>query len=230
MTIDAIIFDMDGVLVDSEPVHFEATRLLMREHGIDYTWLEEENFFGCTDREVFRQLRRRFGLSAHEDELADAWIERVVQLLPERIVPMPGVPAVLSALRASGRRLALASSSSPAIIRTTIEGLGLLDAFEASVSGRDVAKGKPAPDIFLEAARRLGLAPARCLVVEDSQNGLRAALAAGIPCITIPCASTARQDFTGAAARLSSLADLPAWLDARRSFADTVMSPKGEPG
>ena len=156
----AIIFDMDGVLVDSEPVHFEATRLLMQEHGIVYTSADEEAFFGCTDREMFRELRARYGLAAHEHELAEQWIERVVRLLPQRIVPMPGVPEVLERLRASGRRLALASSSSPAIIRTTIEGLGLGGIFEATVSGRDVGLGKPAPDIFLETARRMGLEPA----------------------------------------------------------------------
>ena len=212
----AIIFDMDGVLVDSEPVHFEATRLLMQEHGIVYTSADEEAFFGCTDREMFRELRARYGLAAHEHDLAEQWIERVVRLLPQRIVPMPGVPEVLERLRASGRRLALASSSSPAIIRTTIEGLGLGGIFEATVSGRDVGLGKPAPDIFLETARRMGLEPAECLVVEDSQNGLRAAVAAGIACVVIPCASTAHQDFHGAAAHLGSLLDLPAWVDGRR--------------
>ena len=141
----AVIFDMDGVLVDSEPVHFEATRLLLQQHGIVYGPDEEENFYGCTDREVFRQLRERYGLSAHEDDLAEDWIERVVELLPQRIVPMAGVPSVLEDLQADGVRLALASSSSPAIIKTTITGLGLTRMFETTVSGRDVAEGKPAP-------------------------------------------------------------------------------------
>jgi HAD superfamily hydrolase (TIGR01509 family) len=215
MAIDAIIFDMDGVLVDSEPVHFEAMRRLMEEHGVAYTWLDEENFFGCTDREVFRQIRKRYGLAEHEHDLAEAWIERVVQLLPGRIAPMAGVPRVLDRLGASGLRLALASSSSPAIIRATIDILGLADVFEVTVSGRDVASGKPAPDIFLEAARRLGVPPSACLVVEDSQNGLRASIAAGIPCLVIPCPSTARQDFTGATARLTSLDEVPAWVAER---------------
>jgi HAD superfamily hydrolase (TIGR01509 family) len=213
MSVQAIIFDMDGVLVDSEPVHFEATRLLMQDHGIVYTSADEERFFGCTDREMFRELRARHGLRAHEHDLAEAWIERVVHLLPQRLVPMPGVPGVLERLRASGFRLALASSSSPAIIRTTIEGLGLADAFEATVSGRDVPKGKPEPDIFLETARRLGVPAPACLVVEDSQNGLRASIAADMPCVVIPCASTARQDFSGATVRLPSLNDLPSWLE-----------------
>jgi HAD superfamily hydrolase (TIGR01509 family) len=216
MAIDAIIFDMDGVLVDSEPVHFEATRLLMQEHGIVYTAADEEAFFGCTDREMFTELRARHGMRAQVDDLAEAWIERVVHLLPQRIVPMPGVPSVLERLRASGFRLALASSSSPAIIRTTIEGLGLEDAFEVTVSGRDVANGKPAPDIFLDTAARLAVATDSCLVVEDSQNGLRAALSAGMPCVVVPCVSTAHQDFSGATARLASLEDLPAWVELRR--------------
>ncbi len=212
MKLEAIIFDMDGVLVDSEPVHLEATRLLMQEHGIVYTSADEERYFGCTDREMFLDLRDRYRLSPDVHDLADAWIERVVHLLPQRIVPMRGVPRVLERLRASGFRLALASSSSPAIIRTTIEGLGLGEAFEVTVSGRDVARGKPEPDIFLETARRLAVPPAACLVVEDSQNGLRASLAAGMPCVVIPCLSTARQDFTGATARLASLDRLSAWL------------------
>jgi HAD superfamily hydrolase (TIGR01509 family) len=216
MTLQAIIFDMDGVLVDSEPVHFEAMRLLMQEHGILFTHADDQNFYGCTDREVFRQLRRQFGLPMHEHDLAEAWIARVVELLPQRIVPLPGVPDVLDRLRGAGIRLALASSSSPPIIRTTIAGLGLQEAFEAMVSGRDVAQGKPAPDIFLEAARQIGVAPSACLVVEDSYNGLRAALAAGIPCVVIPCGATTHQDFTGATARLGSLNDLPAWVADQR--------------
>ena len=213
MALQAIIFDMDGVLVDSEPVHFEATRLLMQEHGIVYTPADEERFFGSTDREMFRELRVRYGLTLEWHELAEAWIERVVRLLPQRIVPMPGVPGVLEQLRAGGLRLALASSSSPAIIRTTIEGLGLAGTFEVTVSGREVPNGKPAPDIFLETARRLGVAPLNCVVVEDSQNGLRASIAAGIPCLVIPCGSTARQDFAGATARLASLLDVPGWVE-----------------
>jgi HAD superfamily hydrolase (TIGR01509 family) len=216
MPFRAIIFDMDGVLVDSEPVHFEATRLLLQDHGIVYTPDEDENFYGCTDREVFRQLRERYKLTPHEHDLAEHWIERVVKLLPQRLVPMPGVPDVLEQLRAAGLRLALASSSSPAIIRTTITGLGLDGIFEATVSGRDVALGKPAPDIFLEAARRLSLEPTSCVVIEDSYNGLQAARAAGIPCVVVPCAATAAQDFSEATARLASLLELPAWVASRQ--------------
>ncbi|HEY3381517.1 MAG TPA: HAD family phosphatase [Vicinamibacterales bacterium] len=208
----AIIFDMDGVLVDSEPVHLEAVRCLLADHGVDYPLQHEENFYGCTDREVFRILKARYGLAASEGDLARAWIDRVVALLPGRLGPMTGVPDVLRTLRQKGIRLALASSSAPAIIATTLDQLGLKASFELIVSGHDVACGKPAPDIFLEAARRLGLAPADCLVIEDSFNGLCAASAAGMPCVVVPCGSTAGQDFSGATIRLRTLEELPRWL------------------
>lgn len=209
----AIIFDMDGVLVDSEPVHFEATRQMLQARGINYTPDMEGDFFGCTDREVFRRLRQRYDLDEHEHDLADQWIDRVVELLPGRMAPMAGVPDVLERIKATGVRLALASSSSPAVIATTIAGLGLGSMFDASVSGRDVKASKPAPDIFLEASRRLGVPPERCVVVEDSRNGLLASVAAGIACAVIPCPATEGQDFAGAAVRLHSLLELPAWLD-----------------
>jgi HAD superfamily hydrolase (TIGR01509 family) len=211
----AVIFDMDGVLIDSEPIHFEATRTLLAEHGVEFEPDLEQNFFGCTDREVFRALRARYGLAAGEADLASAWIAKVVGLLGGRLAPLSGVPLVLDVLRRSGLRLALASSSAPAIIAATLTGLGLSDTFELTVSGHDVRSGKPAPDIFLEAARRLGVAPADCLVVEDSFNGLSAAVAAGMRCAAVPCHSTAGQDFTRATVRLESLVELPAFLGIR---------------
>ena len=210
---DAIIFDMDGVLVDSEPLHVEATRLLLADRGIVFAPGHDDDFFGCTDREVCRRLRDRYGLATSEDDLAEEWIARALGLLTAPIVPMPGVPEVLDRLRSDGVRLALASSSSPPIITATLASLRLDGVFEFAVSGRDVPRGKPAPDIFLEAMRRLGVSASECLVVEDSQNGLRAAVAAAIPCVAVPCASTSGQDFSLAAVRLESLRGLPAWLD-----------------
>ena len=125
MTIRAIIFDMDGVLLDSEPLHFEATRAMLGELGVAYEPDLEEDFIGCTDREVFTALRARYRLAASERELADAWIARVVSLLPQRAVPLPGVPAVLARVRERGLRLALASSSAPQIIETTLTALSV---------------------------------------------------------------------------------------------------------
>jgi HAD superfamily hydrolase (TIGR01509 family) len=127
--------------------------------------------------------------------------------------PLPGVPSVLHELKRRGLRLALASASVPVVIAASLRTLGVEDVFETRVSGHDVANGKPSPDIFLEAARRLALPPANCVAVEDSQNGLRAALAAGMRCAVVPCPSTAHQDFSGASTRLANLHALPLWLD-----------------
>jgi HAD superfamily hydrolase (TIGR01509 family) len=212
--LEAVVFDMDGVLIDSEPVHFEATRALLGDLGIEYVPDLDENFFGCTDYDVFHALRSRYDLAADEGELAAAWVERSVRLLSRPLTPMRGVPDVLHALRRSGIRLALASSSAPPIIAATLSGLALTDLFEFVVSGHDVERGKPAPDIFLEAARRLQARPEALVIVEDSFNGLSAAVAAGIRCVAVPCPSTARQDFSRAAVRLRDLTELLPWLEA----------------
>jgi HAD superfamily hydrolase (TIGR01509 family) len=212
--LEAVIFDMDGVLIDSEPIHVEATRALLADLGIDYVPDPDVNFFGWTDWDVFHALRTRYALEPDENALAADWVARSVKLLSGPLVPMAGVPDVLHTLRRSGLRLALASSSAPSIITATLRGLELVDVFETTVSGHDVDRGKPAPDIFLEAARRLGLGPGALLVVEDSFNGLSAAVAAGIRCVAVPCPSTAGQDFSGAAGCLLDLTELPAWIDA----------------
>ena len=212
--IEAVVFDMDGVLIDSEPIHFEATRALLADLGIDYVPDLEENFFGCTDRDVFHALRARYRLAIDEEQLAARWVARSVRLLGEPLVPMPGVPDVLHGLHRRRLRLALASSSAPPIIAATLKGLGLSDLFEFTLSGHDVGRGKPAPDIFLEAARRLELRTDALLIVEDSFNGLSAAIAAGIRCVAVPCPSTDRQDFSRATARLRNLTELLPWLDA----------------
>jgi beta-phosphoglucomutase-like phosphatase (HAD superfamily) len=208
----AVIFDMDGVLIDSEPLHFEATRALLAEHGVAYQPAAGEDFFGCTDREVFAALKARYRLEAGVQDLASAWIGLVVRQLARPLVPLHGVPSALDEVAALGLRLALASSSAPPVIAATLAGLGLSARFEATVSGHEVARGKPSPDIFLEAARRLAVDPPACLVVEDSHNGLSAAVAAGMPCAVVPCASTAGQDFSRATVRLATLQDLPGWL------------------
>lgn len=208
MRFDAVIFDMDGVLVDSEPLAMEAMRRVMAHHGVPYSEADNEEFLGRTTPETCRVLRARHGLSASEGELARHYLDLRIALTRERIPAMPGVPAVLERIRAAGYRLALASSAEPDAVAATVDVLGLGPLLEAVVSGDQVARGKPAPDIFLEAARRLDVAPGRCLVVEDSRNGLLAAKAAGMACAVVPCSFTRRQDFTEADARVAGLPDL----------------------
>jgi HAD superfamily hydrolase (TIGR01509 family) len=207
-SIAAVIFDMDGVLVDSEPMHFEATRRVLTPLGIEYTDADNERFFGFTDPEVFRILAGEHGLELREAELVRERTRCIVEMTRASPTPMEGVPDVLHRLVRARYRLALASSSSPDVIAATLDAIGVDDLFEVVVSGLVVGRGKPAPDIFLETARRLGVAPSECLVIEDSRNGLLAAKAAGMSCVAIPCPATRSQDFSEAEYQLERLVEL----------------------
>ncbi len=208
MRLEAVIFDMDGVLIDSEPLAMEAMRRVMARHGVPYTEADNAEFLGRTTPDACRTLRSRHGLDASVEDLARHYLDVRIALTRECPPVMSGVPEVLERVRGAGYRLALASSAEPEAVAATVEVLRLGPLLEAVVSGDQVARGKPAPDIFLEAARRLGVAPERCLVVEDTRNGLLAAKAAGMRCVVVPCAMTSGQDFGEADARVRALPDL----------------------
>jgi HAD superfamily hydrolase (TIGR01509 family) len=210
--VEVVIFDMDGVLVDSEPFGFEALRRVMARYGLGYSEEENAEFLGRTTLESCRILKARHALPDAAEILADFYIEGMLAQIAAGPIPMPGVPDVLERVRAGGYRLALASSAEVRVIQANLTALALGSLFEAVVSGTQVARGKPAPDVFLAAAARLAVAPDRCLVIEDSRNGLLAAKAAGMTCAVVPCAHTRHQDFREADHRLTALPELLALL------------------
>ena len=212
MTIRAVIFDMDGVLVDSEPFGFEALRRVMTRHGLPYSEDENAEFLGRTTLDSCRILKQRHGLPASVETLAGWYVEGMLEQIARGPVPMIGVPEVLQRVRASGYRMALASSAEVRVIEANLAALSIRPLFEAVVSGTQVARGKPAPDVFLAAADRLATPPGECLVVEDSRNGLLAAKAAGMRCAVVPCRYTREQDFREADHRLTALPELVALL------------------
>ena len=165
--IAAIIFDMDGVLMDSEPLHLRATRFALGARAQSYTERDNQSFFGATDPEMFRILRIVFDLDATTDELVLRKREHLVSLIRSEGRGLPGVPEIPLGFRDAGLRLGLVSASARPVIDAILEAVGLHGAFETVVSGDEVARGKPAPDGFLMAARRLAIDPARCFVVED---------------------------------------------------------------
>ena len=212
MTIRAVIVDMDGVLVDSEPFGFESLRRVMTRHGLPYTEEENAEFLGRTTLDSCRILKQRHGLPASVETLARWYVEGMLEQIERGPIPMTGVPEVLEKVLASGYRLALASSAEVPVIEANLAALAIRPLFEAIVSGAQVPRGKPAPDVFLAAADRLGTPPAQCLVIEDSRNGLLAAKAAGMRCAVVPCRYTRDQDFREADHRLTALPDLLALL------------------
>ena len=209
---DAVLFDMDGVLVDSEPLHDDAVRALLAAHGLRDVDAILREFVGTRDIDMFRALCVRHGLGDDPQALTDRRTAMTIARLERGVPVMPGVPEVPTWLAGAGYALAVASSSTLDIIEVTLRVAGVRPLFPVVVSGAGVPRGKPAPDVFLAAAERLGVAPERCVVVEDSRHGLLAAKAAGMTCAAIPCAATRHLDFSEADWRLGSLTELPALL------------------
>ena len=182
---EAVIFDMDGVLVDSEPVIEEAARRGLAEYSVDARHEDFLPFVGAGEDRYIGGVAEKYGL-AYKTEMKRRVYEIYLEIVDGMIRTYPGVVRVLQGLRAAGVRLALASSADRIKVEANLRAAGIPEAlFDALVSGEDVVNKKPAPDIFLEAARRLAIGPARCAVVEDAVNGVRAAKAAGMFCVAL---------------------------------------------
>lgn len=206
MTLQAILFDFDGLILDTEVPGFEAWADNYRAHGQE---LSLDTYVRCVGSDF-----ARFDPKSHLEELFGDSIdwnhwdrERERRALDRihRLDPMPGVVALLDSARGRGLPCAVASSSPRSWVEGHLDRLGLLDRFEAIRSLDDVAAPKPSPELFLKAAEALEVAPGNAVVLEDSLNGLRAARSAGTPCVIVPNRITARLDFEGAAAILPSL-------------------------
>jgi HAD superfamily hydrolase (TIGR01509 family) len=181
----AIIFDLDGVLLDSEQRWNEAKEALVREAG--GTWREEAPrvMMGMSSPEWSAYLRDDLGVQRDLDAINDDVVRRMHESYEDGLPLLPGALETVRALAARWP-LGLASSSNREIIDVFLERSGVGDLFGATVSSEQVARGKPAPDVYLETARRLDADPRACVAIEDSANGLRAAHAAGMPVIAAP--------------------------------------------
>ncbi|MFE6281306.1 HAD family hydrolase [Streptomyces sp. NPDC057877] len=183
----AVIFDLDGTLVDSEPAYYEAGRLTLAEHGVvDFSWADHERYVGISTYETVSDWKRRYGIAASAEELLAAKNRRYLALAGEGTRAYPEMRKFVELLDTEGVAMAVASGSSPEAIAAVLAATGLDAQLRTVVSADEVPHGKPAPDVFLEAARRLGVDPAHCVVVEDAAPGAAAAHAAGMRCIAVP--------------------------------------------
>jgi HAD superfamily hydrolase (TIGR01509 family) len=184
-TIWAVVFDLDGVLVDSEHVWDEVREELAHERGGRWHDRAQADMMGMSSTEWARYMHDVIGLEEPPDEINAEVVRRMRRRYDEALPLLPG--AVEAARRlAAAFRLGLASSSNRPLIDAVLAATGLDEVFEVTVSSEEVPRGKPAPDVYLEAARRLGVEPARCAAVEDSANGIRSAHAAGMRVLAIP--------------------------------------------
>jgi sugar-phosphatase len=183
---EAAVLDMDGVLIDTEPVWRAAQSAVFARFGVTLTERDLLDSTGQPIEELIPVWRRRVpAVGLTDDEIADRIIDRVIAYVKAQGRPMPGVTAAIALLERCGLRLAIASSSPLRLIDAVCDRLGLTR-ITVRCSAMDEARGKPAPDVYLTAARRLGVGAAGCLALEDSLAGIASARSAGMRCVAVP--------------------------------------------
>lgn len=207
--IQAVVFDLDGVLVDSEPVWEHVRRQVVAEHGGRWVPGAQQRLMGMSTGEWARYLSDDLGVGAPPQAVATMVIERMQARYRDQVPLMPGAAGAVRRL-AAGWPLGLASSSPPVLIDAVLDSAGLRRHFRSVMSTEQVGRGKPAPDVYRAVAAQLGFRPARCAAVEDSTNGLRSAAAAGFEVIAVPHPSYSPDPAALRAARLvlTGLAEL----------------------
>jgi HAD superfamily hydrolase (TIGR01509 family) len=185
----AVIFDMDGVLVDSEAVWDDVRKRFVEEKGGRWHDGAQRDMMGMSSVEWSRYVRDRLGVDMEPEEISREVADRVADVYREKLPLLPGAVEAVRSLAAEWP-LGLASSSNRHVIDLVLELARIADDFRVTVSSEEVGAGKPAPDVYLEAAKRLGKEAAACVAIEDSTNGIRSAHAAGMPVIAVP-----NQDF-----------------------------------
>jgi HAD superfamily hydrolase (TIGR01509 family) len=183
--IDAVVFDLDGLLIETEELWDQVREALARERGGRWSERAQRDMMGMSSPEWSRYMHEEVGLAEPPAEINRLVVDRMAARYRERLPLLPGAIRAVERL-ATTWPLGVASSSNRPLIDLVLELSGLAPRFRATVSSEEVARGKPAPDVYLEAARRLGVEPARAAAIEDSEAGIRSAAAAGMRVIAIP--------------------------------------------
>jgi HAD superfamily hydrolase (TIGR01509 family) len=210
--IEAILFDLDGLMFDSEPHSLASWEAVLRERGVTLDQLTIDSILGRRIDATARTLIDKYHLPVTVQELGDAKTEYQIAHLAGNVKPMPGLIELLDEIDRRGLKKAVASSGIRRYVEAVLRVNGLLDRFSVIITGDQVAHGKPAPDVFLAAARALNVEPPHCLVLEDAPAGVQAAKAAGMTCIAVPDHSVAQLDLSQADKVVASLHDVQAAL------------------
>jgi len=191
----AVIFDMDGVLINSEPLWEETEIRLLKSMGAEYDPAFRDNVVGLSQVDSSKLIIHEFGLSCSYRELISRRMEILLGIYDERLTMFKGARELLEKLRKTGLQTALASSSPMKAINYVLSKFFLKSLFDAVVSGDCVKNGKPAPDIYMLAAEKLGIKPSECAAIEDSPKGAKSAVSAGMFCIVIPDKRLKAEEF-----------------------------------
>lgn len=195
----AVIFDMDGVLIDSEPIHFETDVNVLKKMGIDLSFDFYKQFIGTPMRNIWTRIKEEYNIPITVDELIDLSEVEKKRIIEETgYREIAGVADLVKNISDNGYLLAVASSSPYEYIQTVTKAININQYFSEILSGEHFENPKPAPDIFLETAKRLGVKPEECIVIEDSKNGVTAAKAAGMVCLGFINPSSGDQDISAA--------------------------------
>ncbi|MFC4777331.1 HAD family hydrolase [Paenibacillus sp. GCM10023252] len=195
----AFIFDMDGVIIDSEPIHFEIDVQTMKRYGVTITHYELERYVGMTNPEMWQLLKQQYELPEEISDIIEYQLSSKIDIIRNLdIAPIPGIAELISELKSNQIKLGVASSSPIRFINEVLKKFEWLAEFECVISGEDMAKGKPAPDIYVAAAGLLEVEPQECVVLEDSRNGILAAKSANMTCIGYCNPNSGNQDLSHA--------------------------------
>jgi HAD superfamily hydrolase (TIGR01509 family) len=195
----AVIFDMDGVIIDSEPLHAIADNMILEKSGIIVPVGYFERFAGWTNQSMWEEIKKEYHLPLSLEKIAGLQLPLKIDLLLKGdYSPIPGIIELMDELRELGLPMAIASSSPVEFIEAVIVKLGLREYVKYWLSGEQVLRSKPEPDIFLKVAEVLNVDPAECLVIEDSASGITAAKRAGMKCIGYRNLNSGNQDLSGA--------------------------------
>lgn len=207
--IKAVLFDMDGLMIDSEPLHLMAFNRILDKYGKNLT--EEENtkrYIGVSDIDAAKDMVVRFDLPISAKRLTKDKQEEYRKLFRTQLVAQPSLIELLNDLKKNSYKTAIASSSTLEEIRMVVEGLKMSSLIDMICSAEEVENGKPAPDVYLLAAKRLNVDSSECLVLEDTPKGVQAGKAAGMNIFAVPSQYTKGQDFRLADKVLNNLSEV----------------------